>query len=348
MKTNQFLAVLLISGTAFITNGQTIDESTTLTSGGLNAGILGSGSTYFGYEAGKVATGICNTFIGSGAGRITTIGQYNVFMGVSAGAGNITGGGNVFLGQSSGAGNTAGSENIFIGYTSGHKNTTGSGNVYVGNSSGTHPVTVNNGSNNTYMGNQSGWGSSGSNNVFLGNKAGTSIIGSDLLFIENSTSAIPLIWGNFSTDQLKFNATKVGINMNASAFPGTVSGVDTSTYRLFVNGGIVATAVRVATGWADYVFEEGYNLRPLENVECFIEENGHLPNVPSAKQVEEQGIEVGEMAKIQQEKIEELTLYIIGQNKQLKEQELKIQELEKKYAEVEDLKAAVQQLIDKK
>lgn len=108
--------------------------------------------------------------------------------------------------------------------------------------------------------------------------------------------------------------------------PSTAGGVTTSTYNLFVKGGILTEEVRVsiANTWADYVFNKDYFLKPLSEVEKFIKENGHLPNVPSAKQVKEEGIELGEMAKIQQEKIEELTLYIIAQNKRIEALEAKM------------------------
>lgn len=101
-----------------------------------------------------------------------------------------------------------------------------------------------------------------------------------------------------------------------------------NNYKLFVTGGILTDEVRVtlsASGtWADYVFAKDYKLKPLSEVETFININGHLPNVPSAKQVKEEGINVAEMATIQQEKIEELTLYIIAQNKRLEALEAKM------------------------
>lgn len=93
---------------------------------------------------------------------------------------------------------------------------------------------------------------------------------------------------------------------------------------LAVKGKITAQAVEVTmTGWADYVFKTDYNLATLNEVENFITKNGHLPNVPSALEVEENGINLGEMNKVLLLKIEELTLYMI-------EQEKRIQELEKK------------------
>lgn len=76
------------------------------------------------------------------------------------------------------------------------------------------------------------------------------------------------------------------------------------------------------TNWPDYVFEKNYSLMPLQNVQSYIQSEGHLPNVPSAQQVSENGVSLGEMNKILLQKIEELTLYIINQ-------ETRIQELEK-------------------
>jgi hypothetical protein len=98
-------------------------------------------------------------------------------------------------------------------------------------------------------------------------------------------------------------------------FPATAGTVSLTNYKLYVKGGILAQEMRVATTWADYVFANNYKLTPLNEVERFIKANGHLSNMPSGKEVAQSGIEVGEMTKMQQEKIEELTLYLIQQNK---------------------------------
>lgn len=137
---------------------------------------------------------------------------------------------------------------------------------------------------------------------------------------------------------------KVAIGTEDNPMPTTAGGVDVSNYKLFVKGGILTEEVRVSTLWADYVFNEDYNLKSLDEVEKFINDNGHLPNVPSAKQVEENGIELGEMAKIQQEKIEELTLYIIEQNKINEEQTEEIKTLTD---EIEDLKKMINKIVSK-
>lgn len=91
------------------------------------------------------------------------------------------------------------------------------------------------------------------------------------------------------------------------------------TYKLAVNGNIRTKELVVETGWADYVFDKAYTLPLLTDVEKFIKQNGHLPNIPSAKDVEEKGLHVGDVQKRMMEKIEELTLYVIALNKELAE-----------------------------
>ena len=101
---------------------------------------------------------------------------------------------------------------------------------------------------------------------------------------------------------------------------GTANFTDgADTYRLSVKGKVRAEEVKVYNTWADYVFSPAYELPTLKQVESYITQNGHLPNVPSAKEITEKGLPLGEMAKIQQEKIEELTLYLIQQNKEIEE-----------------------------
>ena len=81
------------------------------------------------------------------------------------------------------------------------------------------------------------------------------------------------------------------------------------------------------SGWPDYVFTDNYNLPTLQEVEHHINTQGHLPNIPSSKQVEKEGVLLGEMNKKLLEKIEELTLYTIAQEKRLKKLEEKIKTL---------------------
>jgi hypothetical protein len=79
--------------------------------------------------------------------------------------------------------------------------------------------------------------------------------------------------------------------------------------------------VQLTNCWPDYVFGKDYNLLPLNEVEQFITENQHLPNVPSAAEVEANGINIGEMNAILLQKVEEMTLYIIQMEKRLYELE---------------------------
>ncbi len=90
------------------------------------------------------------------------------------------------------------------------------------------------------------------------------------------------------------------------------------TSRLSVDGEVIAKEVKVQVSVpADYVFEKDYPLMPLEEVERYILEKKHLPNIPSAKTLVEEGWEVGEMDNKMLEKIEELTLYVIELRKEI-------------------------------
>ena len=100
--------------------------------------------------------------------------------------------------------------------------------------------------------------------------------------------------------------------------------------KLLVYGNMYAQKLTVKASWADYVFNSDYNLRPLSEVENYISKHKHLPDVPSAKQIEEKGVSVGDNQAILLKKIEELTLYLIEQNKSLTEQNKKINLLQKR------------------
>ncbi|WP_293788538.1 hypothetical protein [uncultured Pedobacter sp.] len=120
----------------------------------------------------------------------------------------------------------------------------------------------------------------------------------------------------------------------------TGSKVGIGTYEpkemLSVNGKIAATEIRVnGAGAPDYVFEKEYELATLAALESYIKANRHLPEMPSAKEFEREGMAVGEMNKLLLKKIEELTLHLIEQNKQLIEQNSKIDNQTLKIAELE-------------
>ncbi len=90
-------------------------------------------------------------------------------------------------------------------------------------------------------------------------------------------------------------------------------------YKLEVNGTMKANEVIVETGWADYVFDKKFSLKPLSEVAKFINENKHLPDVPSAEEIQKNGAKLSELTTKMMQKIEELTLYVIEQNTEIEQ-----------------------------
>ena len=101
-----------------------------------------------------------------------------------------------------------------------------------------------------------------------------------------------------------------------------------STYKLAVGGSVIATAVTVKlrSAWPDYVFMPKYTLMPLADVKSYIDKNHHLPDMPSAEKIEKDGLDVGEMNKLLLKKVEELTLYLMEQDKRIKILEAKLKD----------------------
>ncbi len=97
----------------------------------------------------------------------------------------------------------------------------------------------------------------------------------------------------------------------------TTTSVGGIAYKLTVNGKILAKEIVVETNWSDFVFEKDYDLMPLSEVEKYINLHKHLPDVPSASEVEKNGVALGQTQSLLLQKIEELTLYTIEMNKQL-------------------------------
>ena len=117
---------------------------------------------------------------------------------------------------------------------------------------------------------------------------------------------------NFPSNGLVVGTTQLVLT---NGFVGI--GTANPTNELAVNGTIKAKEIIVTTnGWADFVFEHGYNLMPLSDVEAFIRSNGHLPGVPSAEEVTSGGIRIGKMQAVLLQKIEELTLHMIKLEKE--------------------------------
>jgi hypothetical protein len=111
----------------------------------------------------------------------------------------------------------------------------------------------------------------------------------------------------------------------------TITAGNHTDFRLSVDGKILAQEIYVTTSnWADYVFDDNYQLMSLDSLQDYIKTNNHLPNVPTTEEVLTNGNNTGETDRILLEKVEELTLYIIQLNKTIEQQNIRIEELEQK------------------
>jgi len=126
---------------------------------------------------------------------------------------------------------------------------------------------------------------------------------------------------------------KMRIQGNGNVGIGTTN----PSEKLTVKGRVLAEEIKVqlSTSWPDYVFAQNYKRMPLPELEQFIVKNKHLPDIPSAQQVAKEGIELGATQAALLKKIEELTLYMIEQNKELKKQNGTIAELKNKVEKME-------------
>lgn len=138
------------------------------------------------------------------------------------------------------------------------------------------------------------------------------------------------------------NSGRVGINtdnptaqfsVNGTCLIGSDNTALPAGYKLYVESGILTEKVKIAvkntSNWADYVFDANYNRMDLLDLEKYVAQNKHLPNIPSADEVVKEGVDLGEMTSKLLEKVEELTLYIIEQEKKIKELQAKTAKVKK-------------------
>jgi len=141
--------------------------------------------------------------------------------------------------------------------------------------------------------------------------SGNLITTAGILNVNSATN--PILFQTNGTERMRIAADgNVGIGTSLSSNP--------NTYMLAVNGKIGAKDVQIernSTTWPDYVFDEGYALPSLSDVEKFIKKNNHLKDVPSAQAVGNKGYSVSELDEVLLKKVEELTLYIIQQQKEI-------------------------------
>lgn len=169
----------------------------------------------------------------------------------------------------------------------------------------------------------------GSGHIMLGNLTGGNIVIDNNEIIARNNGAISTLYlqnegGNVHLGPTNFSeGVELGVTGDA-VMTGNVrigSTVLPPGFKLGVDGKIICEElqVKLATDWPDYVFHKKYSLRPLAEVEKYIAQHNHLPGIPAAKELQANGLAVGEMQRLQMEKIEELTIYLIEMNKQLQQ-----------------------------
>lgn len=295
-------------------NQPLIFRTSNVRSGFIDKAFGGTFSVFFGPSAGIASTGNANVGIGANSLKANTTGYSNMGVGAYSLEKNIDGFFNTAVGSNAIGNNTSGDNNLGLGAASLRLLATGN--------------------NNTAIGVYSGFNALGSGNMFLGYQAGYNETGSNMLYLANSNTANPLMKGNFDTDWLRINVGSATGTANTAATasyvaignfdPATPMAIPTG-YRLVVEQGILTEKIKVALksttvggDWSDYVFEDSYKLLPLEKVEKFIKDNKHLPNVPSAEEMLSNGNDLIKTDAKLLEKIEELTLYMIELNKEIK------------------------------
>ena len=149
-----------------------------------------------------------------------------------------------------------------------------------------------------------------------------------------------LVIGGWGKSDGLWKGASIYINSDyGNVLIGKTSQVNTS-YKLDVNGNVRANKVTVNTTGADFVFDSSYKLLSLKEVEDFIRQNNHLPEIAPAVEMQTNGVDIGENQTKLLQKTEELTLYIIEQDKTIKTQREQLSLLEKRLKKLEQMMAA--------
>lgn len=313
----------------------------------------GDRNVAIGVNAGaNITTGFNNVLLGQDAGINITVATGNSFFGIGAGTSATSASGNTFFGANTGYNTTTGIRNVFLGNGAGLLNATGNENTAIGNGAN---IATGNLSRATVIGAFATVGCS--NCVVLGDpgvKVGVGLsIPQEKLHVSGGTirinfDDIPTAsgtyyklyadangrivrdaatataressetmtnqdWGKYENHLYNLNSGGIIIGAGIDKLP--------DNYKLFVSEGILTEKVKVAIknsrDWADYVFEDTYTLMPLSDVETFIKKHKHLPEVPSANHVVDNGLNLAEMDATLLKKVEELTLHLIELSKQV-------------------------------
>lgn len=286
-----------------------------------------------------------NTAFGVGSFVNASTGGYNTAIGTNSLRGNISGFNNTGLGTNSLMNNIAGSQNTGIGANAlglakGNLNTSIGSHALYGDSNGDNNTAIGgyslrgvqaNASNNTAIGAQSFlFLRTGTNNIAIGYNTAS-------IELTNASNSIYIGANVQPTNSSPINELNIGnwiYGKNGTIGIGTsnVTCTNCTGYKLFVKDGIKTEKIKVefanANGWADYVFEQDYKLLPLKDLKDFISVNKHLPEVPTAQNVVDNGLELKEFNALLLKKIEELTLHIIKLNENIEKQDKRINQLE--------------------
>lgn len=321
-------------GNSAMQNTSTGFANASLGSSSMQNNTSGSFNTSFGNSSlFNNTSGSSNTAIGTSA-LYNATNNSNVAVGNNSGYDLANGSNNTFMGDSSGLGLTTGSNNLILGAkaTSGN----GSYNTVLGANASIAPNKV----NSTAIGYNAYCASS--NAIVLGSGAYVGIGSSKPIVnldvegevlarkrvtlggyqkdptttptwsIDNYTNMFRV----FRQDNIYTPGfTHFSITNDGRVLIGTLDTTRAIDYKLVVNGKAICNELRVqnTSNWPDFVFDESYSLMPISKLSNYLKINKHLPNIPSAKEVEtNQNVDVGEMQKMLLQKIEELTLYIIN------------------------------------
>ena len=320
------------------------------------ANLSGYYNIVLGSDALKSQTsGYRNIALGKSAMYNSNNSNFNVAIGAASMYSSTSGNGNIMMGYQAGYGNFTGEMNIMIGYQAGYSET-GSNKLYIDNTNTISPLIYGDFSSDIL----SFFGEIGintkdplgafhvnsntkSNNTIYITPATTSSGDSSSIFLaENHNATYGMYWmydGDDNQMELwgKSLAINYGPHLTIDRNDGdmkidgnlALGGEFADDYKLSVAGKVICEELRInlQADWPDYVFKNDYKLIPIKQLETFIQNNGHLPNVPTTSEIESSGLEVGETQRLMMEKIEELTLYIIEQNKITNDQQKQINEL---------------------
>lgn len=176
-----------------------------------------------------------------------------------------------------------------------------------------------------------GWGASSSSGTMRIDDlfVNATVTANNPLVVDNQANLIGI--GKTPTQKLDVDGN---IRTNTKVLIGNITDAEIASskiapYALAVNGDAIFNKAKVKSyvNWPDYVFEKQYALITLEDLEQYLIKNKHLPNVPSAKEIEKDGVDLGMIQALLLQKIEELTLYTIEQKKKMQLQQTQIDEL---------------------